>query len=97
MEEIAAKLIHATQDVIRMLGERTSRDDREVCAMRLEILAENAFCYDIIPLEAVDVINHAVHLLKSSLNMQRRYDPYQAQLESTVRRRGHQIVVCSSA
>lgn len=71
-----------------MLCESTSHGDLEVCAMRLEVLAENTFHCDVVPLEAVDMLNQAIHLLKSSLNMGRRYEPYQAQSESNVRRRG---------
>lgn len=85
MEDFKEQLVNAIQEVIEMLSERTSHDDREVCAMRLEVLAENALQYDVIPLQAVDGINHAVHLLKNSLNMEIRCDPYQAQFESTVR------------
>ena len=59
-----------------MLTDRANPDDRELCVTRLEVLAENTLHYDGIPLEAVDGINKAVHLLKSSLNLERRHDPY---------------------
>ena len=52
------------------------------------MLAESAMGNDVIPLEAVDAINKAVHLLRSSMNVVTRYDPYQAQLANDERKRG---------
>ncbi len=88
MEEFKVQLVNALQDIIHTLSQRTNYNDREVCAMRLELLAESAFSNDAIPLEAVDGINEAAHLLKSSLNIATRYNPYQAQLESNARKQG---------
>lgn len=87
MEEFKAELLNGIQ-VISMLNEKKSCNDLELCAMRLEVLAESAMGNDAIPLEAVDAINKAVHLLRSSMNVVTRYDPYQAQLANDERKRG---------
>ena len=49
--------------VIALLAETNSSDNHELCAMRLQILGENALAHLDIPLEAVDMINNAIHLL----------------------------------
>ena len=75
-------MVNGTQEVISMLSNKESYNDLGLCAMRLEVLAESAMSNDAIPLEALDAINKAVHLLQSSINGVTRYDPYQAQLEN---------------
>ena len=87
MEEFKAELLNGIQEVISMLNEKKSCNDLELCAMRLEVLAESAMGNHAIPLEAVDAINKAVHLLRSTINGVTRYDPYQAQLEHDERKR----------
>jgi hypothetical protein len=88
MDSFTSELVNAIKEVIYMLSEMTSYDDRELCAMRLEVLAENSLTHDVIPLEVVDHINEAVQLLKRGLGMERRYEPYQAPSDGTVTRRG---------
>ena len=88
MEEFRDQLVNGIQEVITMLSKKESYTDLELCAMRLEVLAESAMGNDAIPLEAVDAINKAVHLLRRSINGVTRYDSYQAQLENDERKRG---------
>ena len=49
MEEFKAGLLNGIQEVISMLNERKSFNDLELCAMRLEVLAERALGNDAIP------------------------------------------------
>ena len=83
MESFRTELVNAIEDVISMLTDTPSRDSRELCAMRLEILAENALVHQDIPLEAVDMINKAIHTLKETF--ERIHEPYQASLDQTTR------------
>ena len=52
--------------------------------MRLEILAEYALVHQEIPLEAVDMINKAIHTLQSTF--ERLHGPYQASLDQPTTR-----------
>ena len=84
MESFKTEPVNAIEDVISMLTDTPGRDSRELCAMRLEILAENALVHQDIPLEAVDMINKAIHTLKETF--ERIHEPYQASLDQTTRR-----------
>ena len=46
MEEFKAELLNGIQEVISMLNEKKSCNDLELCAMRLEALAESALGND---------------------------------------------------
>ena len=85
MESFRTELVNAIEDVISMLTDVPSRDSRELCAMRLEILAENALLHQDIPLEAVDMINKAIHTLKETF--ERIHEPYQASLDQTTEKK----------
>lgn len=84
MESFRTELVNAIQEVISLLSDAPSRDSRELCAMRLEILAENSLVHQDIPLEAVDMLNKAIHTLKETF--ERLHEPYQATLDQNTRR-----------
>ena len=88
MEKFKAELLNGIQEVISTLNENKNCNDLELCAMRLEVLAESALGNDVIPPEAVDPINKVVHLLRSCVNVVTRYDQYQAQLGNDEQKQG---------
>ena len=56
MDEYRSELRAALEDLIVLLEESLSGGNRELCCVRLEILAENALLVEPIPLEIVDVL-----------------------------------------
>ena len=55
MDEYRSELRAALEDLIVLLQESSSGGNRDLCCVRLEILAENALLVESIPLEITDV------------------------------------------
>ena len=73
MDEYRSELRAALEDLIVLLQESSSGGNRELCCVRLEILAENALLVESIPLEIVDVLNQAIATLKNKNDAEREF------------------------
>ena len=82
------EMTNAINEVIHTLDSPEPRRDLQWCIMRLEVLAENALGDEAIPLEAVDLINQAVNIIKRNDGLEQSYEPYSASLVHDGRRSG---------
>lgn len=90
MDSFQAELVISIQEVISLSAAATTNsDNHELCAIRLEILAESTLTHEDIPLEAVDLINKAIHLLCGSQDARIfDHEPYVSPSDSNIRARG---------
>ena len=81
MDEYRSELRAAFEELIVLLQESSSGGNRELCCVRLEILAENALLVESIPLEIVDVLTQAIAALKNKNDVEKEFASYEAPAE----------------
>ena len=72
------EIVNAIEEFIHTLHLPTPHQDLQWCIMRLEVIAENSLSDEAIPLEATDLIDQAINVIKRNNGMERDYGPYSA-------------------
>ena len=62
MDTFKAEIVRTIEEVICILSATSTFADQEMCALRLEMLTENAMTAECIPLKAVDLLIQAVNI-----------------------------------